>query len=248
MTTNVLDFNFNIDFLLQETFAIIEGNASLISTKPAAPGLIYRIDDGGSTFCIRAIATTNIDEEFNHINKSVLKITEDFSLENLCFFELPTVEQAEAVIEQLCNRRFPKLEDSLCNISDPGFSWWMDQQADRFEIFFRSHGINRAQKYIQLGPIGDQKVALLRMGQVQSLLRSSFPMSEFSNSNKGFAVGTLKPEHLGFKSFRDIFLKGENHTSMDNFPDNGLGRTLYFYFHELAAIRKFWIEVQTKLS
>ena len=248
MTTNSLDFNFDLDFLMQETFALAESATVSVSTKPMAAGLIYRIDDGGSTFCIRGIATSNIDEEFNHINRAALKISDDFDLDSLYFFELPTIEQAEAVIEQLCNRRFPKQEDSLCNISDPGFSWWMDSQPDRFEIFFRSHGINRADKYIQLGPIGDQKMAALRMSQVQPLLRNTFPISEFSNTNKGFAIGSLKPEQLGFKSFRDIFLKGENRTTLENFPDNGLGRTLYFYFHELASIRKFWIEVQTKLS
>jgi hypothetical protein len=166
----------------------------------------------------------------------------------LHYFETPTIEQAQAVIDQMSNRRFPKQEDLLCNISDPGFSWWMDLEYDRFEVFFRSHGINRMEKYIQLGPIGDQKMAALRMGQVQTLLRSSFPVSEFSSTDKGFAVGTLKPEHLGFKSFRDVFVKGENFTNFENFPDNTLGRTLYFYFHELASIRRFWIEVQSKLS
>jgi hypothetical protein len=246
MTTNSLEFNFNLDFLLQETFALAE--MASLPVRPGAPGLIYHIDDGGSTFCIRAIAAQNIDEEFKQINRSNLKISDDFSLDSLFYFELPTIEQAEAVIEQLCNRRFPKQEDSLCNISDPGFSWWMDLRPERFEIFFRSHGINRADKYIQLGPLGDQKMAALRMGQIQNLLRSSFPLEEFSNTNKGFAIGTLKPDHLGFKSFRDIFLKGDNNTNLENFPDNGLGRTLYFYFHELASIRKFWIEVQTKLS
>jgi hypothetical protein len=246
MTINSPNFNFDLDFLLQETFALAE--MKNVISRPIASGLIYRIDDAGSTYCIRAIATQNIEEEFSHIDRVTLKIADDFPLESLSYFELPTIEQAEAVIQQLCNRRYPKLEDSLCNISDPGFSWWMDQRPERFEIFYRSHGINRAEKYIQLGPIGDQKMAEFRMGQIQTLLRSSFPLSEFSNTNKGFAVGTNKPEHLGFKSFKDIFLKGENQTSLENFPDNAHGRTLYFYFHELAAIRKFWIEVQTKLS
>jgi hypothetical protein len=246
MDTNQLNFNFDIDFMLQETFAMAE--SVVVSMKPIAPGVIYRILDGGNTFSIRAIAVNNIDQEFKNLNRQALKIDNDFPIDKLSYFELPTIEQAEAVIEQLCNRRFPKLEDSLCNISDPGFSWWMDVQSDRFEIFYRSHGINRADKYIQLGPIGDQKVMGLRMEQIHSLLRSSFPLGEFSNTNKGLAIGTLKPEHLGFKSFRDIFLKGENHTTLENFPESGLGRTLYFFFHELAAIRKFWIEVQTKLS
>lgn len=244
MTASTLDFD--LDFLMQETFAMAE--MSLPVSRPMAPGLIYRLDDGGNTFCIRAIATANIEEEFTKINRSALKIADDFPLDSLFYFELPTVEQAEAVIDQLCHRRFPKLEDSLCNISDPGFSWWMDIGQDRFEIFFRSHGINRAEKYIQLGPIGDQKVAELRLGQIQHLLQNTFPVSEFSITNKSFALATTKPEHLGFNSFKNIFLKGENQTDIGNFPENALGRTLYFYFQELAAIRKFWIEVQTKLS
>lgn len=240
--------DFNLDFLLEETFALNESGAPAILAKPASPGLIYRIDGGMNTFCVRGIATNNIDETFLNLNRAALKIDEDYPLESIHFFETPTIEQAEAVIEQVGNRRFPKQEDLLCNISDPGFSWWMDLGNDRFEIFFRSHGINRADKYIQLGPIGDLRMAALRMGQVQGLLRSSFPVSEFSSTDKGFAIGTLKPEHLGFKSFRDIFVKGENFTNLENFPDNNLGRTLYFYFHELASIRKFWIELQTKLS
>ena len=241
---NILDFN--IDFLLEETFAL--NKISTVVLRPAAPGVIYRIDEGNNTFCIRAIATSNIEEEFHHLNFKMFKLEDAASISLINFYETPTVEQAQAVIDQISNRRFPKQEDLLCNISDPGFSWWMDVEYDRFEVFFRSHGINRMEKYIQLGPIGDQKMAALRMGQVQTLLRSSFPVSEFSSTEKGFAIGTLKPEHLGFKSFRDVFVKGENFTNFENFPDNTLGRTLYFYFHELASIRRFWIEVQSKLS
>ena len=72
----------------------------------------------------------------------------------------------------------------------------------RFEIFFRSHGINRAEKYIQLGPIGDGSVAALRMNQARTLLRSSFPISEFSCDDKSFTVASSKPDHLSFVSFR----------------------------------------------
>ena len=117
----------------------------------------------------------------------------------------------------------------------------------RFEIFFRSHGINRAEKYIQLGPIGDGSVAALRMNQARTLLRSSFPISEFSCDDKSFTVASSKPDHLSFVSFRNIFLEGANHTELENFPDNSVGRTLFYYFHELAIVRKFWIEVKTKL-
>ncbi len=223
---------------------------------PETPGIIYKIDNSQSTFCVRGFSTANIREAFSELDRNdstkrvILKLGHDTDPESVMFFETKTFELAEAVREQIINRRFPHQEDSLCNISDPGFSWWMDVSGSggRFEIFFKSHGINRADKYIQLGPIGDGGVAALRMNQARTLLRSSFPISEFSCDDKSFSVASQKPDHLGFISFKNIFLEGINNTDTENFPDNSMGRTLYYYFHELAIVRKFWIEVKTKLG
>lgn len=233
-----------------------------VSLYPDTPGVIYKIDNSQSTFCVRGFSTTNIREAFSELSRGdstkrvVLKLSGEDNTDSVMFFETRTFELAEAVREQIINRRFPHQEDALCNISDPGFSWWMDvspntedgSKSGRFEIFFRSHGINRADKYIQLGPIGDGGVAALRMNQARTLLRSSFPISEFSCDDKSFSVASQKPDHLGFVSFKNIFLEGINNTDTENFPDNSLGRTLYYYFHELAIVRKFWIEVKTKLG
>ncbi len=229
---------------------------------PETPGVIYKIDNASSTFCVRGFSTANIRESFLELNDTqsakriILKLGALSSIEEISFFETKTYELAEAIREQIINRRFPHQEDALCNLSDPGFSWWMNADQDtseskyqgRFEIFFRSHGINRAEKYIQLGPIGDGGIAALRMNQARSLLRSSFPISEFSCDDKSFTVASSKPEHLSFISFKNIFLEGVNHTELENFPDNSDGRTLFYYFHELAIVRKFWIEVKSKLG
>lgn len=229
---------------------------------PETPGIIYKIDNGSSTFCVRGYSTVNIREAFKELKnpesskRIVLKYDGVQGFESISFFETKTPELAEAVCEQIINRRFPHQEDALCNLSDPGFSWWMNidqtsaERVDqgKFEIFFRSHGINRAEKYIQLGPIGDGGVAALRMNQARTLLRSSFPISEFSCDDKSFTVASSKPDHLSFISFKNIFLEGVNHTELENFPDNSVGRTLFYYFHELAIVRKFWIEVKTKLG
>ena len=224
---------------------------------PETFGIIYKIDNGSSTFCVRGYSTSNIREAFKELTnlesakRIILKLDPSSNCDSVEFFETKSLELAEAVREQIINRRFPHQEDSLCNLSDPGFSWWMDIDkncSDRFEIFFKSHGINRADDYIQLGPIGDGSVAALRMNQARTLLRSSFPISEFSCDDKSFTVASSKPDHLSFISFKNIFLEGVNHTELENFPDNGVGRTLYYYFHELAIVRKFWIEVKAKLG
>lgn len=227
-------------------------------TYPTTSGIIYKIDDAMGTFCVRGFSVSNIAKGFEELNdfesakRSILKLNKGDNVDQVFFFKTKNFELAESIREQIVNRRFPKIEDSVCNISDPGFSWWMDVSLQdgegKFEIFFKSHSINRAEKYIQLGPIGDGAIAALRLNQARTLLRSSFPISEFVCTDRSFTITTTKPDHLSFLSFKNIFLLGENHTEEENFPDNTLGRTLYFYFHEVAVIRKFWIEVQNRLS
>lgn len=247
-----------LEDLVEETLA--PAPELSFSIYPETAGVIYKIDNGSSTFCVRGFASANIRESMLELDekesakRSILKLMVSDGLDQIHFFPTKNLELAEAVKEQVINRRFPHMEDALCNISDPGFSWWMNINSDdlegegKFEIFFRSHGINRAEKYIQLGPIGDGAIAALRMNQARTLLRSSFPISEFSCDDKSFSLASTKPDHSGFVSFKNIFLEGINNTVEENFPDNSIGRTLYYYFHELAIVRKFWIEVKTKLS
>lgn len=271
--TSFLSMEDDTDYLLDLADSIIqEEEISPLETAeipelvkniyPESPGIIYKIDSGPSTFCVRGYTTNNILEAFLELEHSdsskrpILKLGHEDAISSIMFFETKSFELAEAVREQIINRRFPHQEDAVCNISDPGFSWWMDvsQGVDgvlkhgRFEIFFKSHGINRADKYIQLGPIGDGGVAALRMNQARTLLRSSFPISEFSCDDKSFSVASMKPDHSSFISFKNIFMEGINNTELENFPDNSIGRTLYYYFHELAIVRKFWIEVKAKLG
>lgn len=249
------------DYLYDLADSTLEASYPIPFVYPETSGIIYKIDKGSSTFCVRGFTTANIQESMRKLQgtdsskRSLLKIFSDEDLSQVSFFSTDTFELAESVKEQILNRRFPFQEDSVCNLSDPGFSWWMNLEKkededylDRFEIYFKSHGVNRVEKYIQLGPIGDGAIAALRLNQALSLLKSSFPISEYSCDDKCFIVATTKPDHLSFKSFRDIFLHGTNNTSIENFPDNMLGKTLYYYFHELAIVRKFWIEVKTKLG
>jgi hypothetical protein len=269
---NFFDSNFDDDYLFdladslcseemeaapvtESVQEILEMPQPQMRVLPEGPGIIYKIDNGSSTFCVRGFSAINISEAFKEIKEQssskriVLKLDKEMmNFDEVNFFETKSYELAEAIREQIVNRRFPHQEDAVCNISDPGYSWWMNILPSGFEIFFRSHGINRADKYIQLGPIGDGGVAALRMNQARTLLRSSFPISEFSCDEKSFTVTSTKPEHLSFISFRNIFLDGINNTEVENFPDNSVGRTLYYYFHELAIVRKFWIEVKSKLG
>lgn len=229
---------------------------------PHAPGIIYKLDSSIGTFCVRGFPTENIALAMKDIYKSTspkrsqLKLGEEDGLSQVKFFVTKSVELAEAIKEQIVNRRFPHQEDSVCNISDPGFSWWMNadelnemgEASGRFEIFFKAHGVNRMDKFIQLGPIGDSTLAIQKMNQARTLLNDSFPIIEYSCDEKNFSVATSKPDHLGFIAFKNIFLHGENETELENFPDTSVGRSLFYYLQELATVRKFWIEVKASLS
>lgn len=229
---------------------------------PQRPGIIYKIDSSFGTFCVRGFSSENISSDFKDLNKqnskkkSLLKLQLEDDLSEVKFFETKYFELAQAIKNQIINRRFPHQEDSVCNISDPGFSWWMDpgeldsqgNYIGRFEIFFKAHSINRMDKCIQLGPIGDPSIVAQRMNQARNLLKGSFPISEYSCDDKSFSVSSDKPDHLSFLAFKNIFLKGDNNTELENFPEDEIGKTLYFYFHELATVRKFWIEVKSSLS
>lgn len=236
-------------------------NKALIS-YPHAPGIIYKLDSSIGTFCVRGFPTENIALSMKELNKttgpkrSQLKLSPEDGLTQVKFFVTKSLELAEAIKEQIVNRRFPHQEDSVCNISDPGFSWWMNadelnentEDSGRFEIFFKAHSVNRMEKFIQLGPIGDSSLAAQRMNQARALLSDSFPISEYSCDEKNFSIATSKPDHLGFIAFKNIFLHGENETELENFPETPVGRSLFYYFQELATVRKFWIEVKASLS
>lgn len=263
MPLKATQFDANEEFIDKNYYNFVKQKSyPQLINLPKTAGIIYKIDNAISTFCVRGYSCHNIREAYEELSQDnsskrvILKLNTniDVSLESIQFFETKNLELAEAACEKIVNRRFPHQEDSLCNISDPGFSWWMDvtqvdsENIGRFEIFFKSHGINRADKYIQLGPIGEGSIAALRMNQALVLLRSSFPIGEFSCDDKSFTVTSLKPDHLSFISFKNIFLEGVNNTELENFPDNDIGRTLFHYFQELAIVRKFWIEVKTKLG
>lgn len=218
---------------------------------PLAPGIIFRIDRGANTFCVRGFTTENINYQLKALpyeSAKLMLLKAQNENDQIFYFETKTFEVAEIIKDQIINRRFPIQEDAVCNISDPGYSWWMDVTPGRFEIHFKSNSIQRAEKFVKLGPVGDSKIAMLRLNQAHALLRSSFPLTEFSCTDKSLVVATSKPDHSSFLSFQNIFLNGDNHTCPENFPDNSTGKTLYFYFLELATLRKFWIEVEAKLS
>lgn len=252
-----------LDFLAKATFDLtasatefrnpfdnLNGDENII---PVGAGVFYRVDQGINTFCIRGLACENLQEvekEIRNENPKLLKKlkVEAAPLEGLFYFETGSFELAEVIIDQMMNRRFPIEEDLLCNLSDPGFSWWMDILPEGFDIYFSSHGLGRAEKFTRLGPIGDSSIASMRLNSAASLLHQSFPIRELSCDEKVFSIRPVSTEHFNYQILKNLFYKGENPTKEEGFQGHDDGRTLYYFFKEIAILRKFWLEIEKKLQ
>lgn len=221
---------------------------------PEAPGILFYVDKGVSTFCVRAYASEDLDWSLDQLkggDKNIckaLKWSEDEELSMLRYFQTESLEEAQVVADQLANQRFPRQEDVLCNLSDPGFSWWMDEGEGYFQIFFQSHGIERSLDYVKLGPLGDSLIAGMRFKQAEPLLRRLIPIKEFSVTDKGIAMSAVRTDSPEFENFKCLFLEGDGSFETSKFEELPNGRTLGLYFKEINLVRNFWLQVEKLLD
>ncbi len=221
--------------------------------KPIGPGILYRVVTGGSTFSLRGIACESIKETYDELNdgdrsiRSSLKIEENEEVE-IHHFRCDFIEQAEVVMDQLFNRRFPLYEDMLCNLSDPGYSWWMEPNQESLIVYFKSQSIERENNLIKLGPIGDDLLAHRRFGELKQSLSSLFSVREFSCDERRLIIKPVDSSSKGYKALRDIFDTGRSPNDLSGFGSNEIGRTLFFYLNELASVRNFWSQLAIKLE
>jgi hypothetical protein len=259
-----------IELLVSETFKHFHENygPAQISAAmddslelPDEPGLLYHIQKSTSVFVIRTLVSKNIREDYHRIleepgNYPSLRLMEgglDTISERLRFFIVDDSSQAEIIHDQLCNRRFPMFEEMMCNLSDPGFSWWMTQKEQGFQLAF-TMSVGLGEGTVKLGPLGDRELALKNFQKLQNLISATGLSLNIQNEvnrvqicdGDDFLIEELKDLfELGVVSegFQKIFTlmykKVEDHSELE---------TLWFYLGEIAALRRFWIQVQYNLN
>lgn len=232
----------------------VQENLEEFQESPEGPGILYRLDKGISTFCLRGLVSEDLHWDLEAIERQdvdvmrSLKINEEEQISEIRYFMTDDYPMAETVADQLINRRFPRQEAMLCNLSDPGFSWWMNIEDNGFSIYFQSHGIERDDSLIQLGPLGDPMIASRRLNRALSVLRQIFPVNEYCATDKFFQVSCTGHGHPGFEAFGRLFTHGEFafEEVLDTFKGDDL--TLFLYLRELAALRRLWLQVQKELE
>lgn len=255
----------DIDFLVNETFNECENLAgksrfSFDEKLPETPGLIYRVEKGVSTFVVRLIETKNISETMTAIklspekfNSLRLKRDEDGELPLLKTFQTQALELAQSIRDQVQNKRFPVYEESLCNLSDPGFSWWLSHNAQSMTISFKNFRIDDQNKFFPIGPMGDARLASMKLNQCQGLMRELFPVGHFFCNENLFGLETSSLGLENFDKFKRIFISG---FALDELFANQLRdekfcekyKSSLTYLRELAYTRKFWKVIESEVK
>ena len=146
----------------------------------------------------------------------------------------------------MMNRRFPFEDEAICNISDPGATWWLYKQDGKISVFFKSMG--RKEEFEKLGPLGDGEVAKYRWSKMAAYFKDLGINTAVEIEDNFLSVQFLDPTESSekdyFSKILSLFTEGKNTFNCDNFSLNLDQKTLHLYLSELAAIRKLWILVE----
>jgi hypothetical protein len=231
-----------------------------MKSYPEGPGVIYHVQKTIAVFVIRTLVSKNIREDYLKIlerpeDYPSLRLTDMSGAiqDGLRFFMVENSSEAEIIHDQLHNRRFPFHEEMMCNLSDPGFSWWLTKKPEGFQLSF-TMSISDQDENLKLGPLGDRELAIRRFQGFENLVASAgIGMNIQNEMNR---VQFTDCEEFIREELKDLFEFGVvTQTLKDLFKilakktsDHSLLEEIWFYLNELAAMRRFWIQIQYDLT
>jgi hypothetical protein len=259
---------FNSEFLFTEPFDLSSESDphvnQVIDEIPNCPGLIYNIQKNSTSFLIRSFIATDLCD----VLESVRKTPEDYpklrlivdgepNFSNLKYIETETHDQAKVIQKEISNKRFPFNEEHFCNISDPGFTWWLKEEENSFEILFSLSHTHDMSNMIKIGPLGDTAVATKRFREFYFFFSTIFPIADYSVGRSHFKISALPNKPGLFRDLMNLFKTGEvtielvlrleeverllKEQQINSFT------AAKDYLLELAAVRRLWDKIQDEL-
>jgi hypothetical protein len=252
-------FHENFDVSPESEVESQDSANAFLATFPTDPGILYHVQKTPSVFVLRTLVTKNIKEDFIKIierpedypSLRLLEIKGEVQ-DHLRFFIVENPSEAEIIHDQLHNRRFPFNEEMICNLSDPGFSWWLTKKDLGFQLSF-TMSVSDNDENIKLGPLGDRELAIRRFQGFENLISSAG--IEMNIQNETNRVRFTDCEEFILEELKDLFEFGVmTQTLRDLFKilarktsDHALLEDVWFYLNEIAAMRRFWIQIQYDL-
>jgi len=231
------------------------------SKIPTGPGILYHLQNSGPVFVVRTWVSDDLAKDHATIIRHPeeypsLKLLTDGGdpSERLQWFSTQTRNQAEHVHARIGQRRFPRREEDVCNLSDPGFSWWMESSSTTFTLYGKMNWVKEG--LVRLGPLHDVNLATPHWTELATVL--SFlpvPLDVITEVSRFQMSGTREHSWL-IEEFRRVFTQGEVSDELrDMFVILGKRGALnsqlescWYFLQESAAARKFWLQIQTQLS
>jgi hypothetical protein len=228
-----------------------------------ASGIIFRVIKNNSMFMVKSIFVMDAKSEIQKIKQDLnlypkLNLSEQLDLNELDFYPVHSEAEAQNIIQLTSIKRFPLQEEYLLNISDPSLSWWGSVSDKKLEIYFSLSRTDEMNKLIKFGPIADIAVANMKFQKFGYLFSKLMGDVSFSVSkSKVELLPSLENET--FEQVCKIFTAGEFSQKLQNSFNSlytkfnvqsdtvGL-RSLEWFLKELASVRRFWMEVEKKLS
>jgi hypothetical protein len=260
----------DLSYLVHQTYRHQEGESLLeeeywepdykTMAVPESSGIFFHVETHGGTFVIRTLVSENLKATFTRIQENPEEYPSLRLIQNgevawgeLEWFETEHLAQAEMIHERLGQRRFPLKEESVCNISDPGFSWWLEVTPYGFSLHPKIKHLSN--QLIQLGPIADMSLASRRwreMSEVFSLLPLKIEMS-VENTSLSFLctreqwlsdeIAKVFVQGIVSKELEDVFrILSKRCSSL------GLLETSWYFLNEVAVTRRFWLQVTEGLK
>ncbi len=224
---------------------------SYIPEPPIGAGLIFKIEFGSGTFCLRGVASNNLREDYHSLFSGSdyivkeLNIQSEEALKEIQFIPLSHFDLACLVEDQLMNKRIPYAEELICNISDPGFNWWLDLRYPGIKIYFHSFSVDQPENFVKLGPLGDSFHTSAMINSVIEYLSYMMPIDEFSCTDKVFTLSSQNETHPCFQKLKALFRHGASFYLKDFSSLDCVELDEFQHFcHQLSAMRRVWMKVE----
>lgn len=255
-----------MEFLVQETFRLShmlqegEDVSHLpLAAVPSAPGLLYHLQDSGPVFVVRTL----VSEDLARDHARVLAHPEEFPtlrlLENggevrsrLRWFAVEDLAQADHVHERVGQRRFPRREEDVCNLSDPGFGWRIEESEAQFTLYGKMNWGKENLK--RLGPVYDVNLAQGRWVDLATLLANLQVAVDVTSEVSKLSMSSTEASWL-VEEFKRVFVDGIVSPEMRELfvilgkrkAAPALLETCWYFLQEAAAARRFWSTIQREL-
>lgn len=190
--------------LTQETFQINPLSSIPLEDQShpltSGIGLLYTIKESRGSFCLKG-----------KVCRSGEEIPEEYF-----FFKLEDRERAARIRDDLFNRRFPKEESEVFNISDPAPSWWLIEEDHKMMIYFRAPGAREASPF-SLGPLGDSKEFIRALKPFQNFLAQE--LEEIALSDSGIKIVGNPHFPAPFLALKQVFVSGKSNYLTQKIPE-----------------------------